>query len=95
MMNSYLAAKVTFMNEFYQLAQSYGLNWNTIKGLSVFDDRIGYTHLDVPGPDGQFGWGGGCFPKDISAIIYESRQQGLEFSLLKHIKELNQQHRGR
>jgi UDPglucose 6-dehydrogenase len=93
MMNSYLAAKVTFMNEFYQLAQSYGLDWKTLTGLSVFDDRIGYTHLSVPGPDGAFGWGGGCFPKDVNAIICEAQQQGLDFSLLKHVNELNKRHR--
>ena len=35
----------------------------------VSDNRIGHTHLAVPGPDGKFGFGGSCFPKDIQAMI--------------------------
>jgi len=93
MINSYLATKVTFMNEFKSLATAYGIDWNTFKELSIHDPRIGQSHMDVPGPDGQFGWGGGCFPKDINAIIKEAIDLNIDFELLDRITTINQKHR--
>lgn len=93
MMNSYLATKVTFMNDFYKLAEVKGVEWSKVKEIAQYDARIGTTHMDVPGPDGQYGWGGACFPKDVNAIIYEANQLDLDFTLLKNIVGLNKQHR--
>jgi UDPglucose 6-dehydrogenase len=93
MMNSYLATKVTFMNEFYKLAQAEGVDWNKIKEAASYDDRIGMTHMDVPGSDGNYGWGGACFPKDIAAIINEAKSLGLDFGLLENITNINKEHR--
>lgn len=93
MMNCYLATKVTFMNDFYRLVKSQGVDWNEFKNLSIFDDRIGNTHMNVPGPDGKFGWGGACFPKDISAIIEESLTVGVDLPLLGRVEEINRRHR--
>ena len=93
MMNSYLATKVTFMNEFYKLAQAEGVDWNKIKEAASYDDRIGMTHMDVPGSDGNYGWGGACFPKDIAAIINEAKSLGLDFKLLENITNINKEHR--
>ena len=93
MMNCYLAMKVTFMNEFYDLARAHQIDWRKIKELAIFDPRIGHTHMDVPGPDGQFGWGGACFPKDVSAMIKEAELSGLDFDLIKLVDKLNREHR--
>lgn len=93
MMNSYLAAKVTFMNEFKQLADAEGVHWESIKLLAMRDNRIGSTHMDVPGPDGNFGWCGACFPKDVAAIINEAMDLGLDFELLQRIETINHKHR--
>ena len=93
MMNSYLAAKVTFMNEFHKLAIAEGVDWGYIEGIAASDPRIGATHMQVPGPDGQYGWGGACFPKDLNAIIHEANQLDIDFTLLKNIVSLNKQHR--
>jgi len=93
MMNSYLATKVTFMNEFYQLAEQSGVEWDDIKYLAAKDPRIGTTHMDVPGADGQFGWGGACFPKDVAAIIVEAIDKGLDFELLDRVETINRKHR--
>jgi len=93
MMNSYLATKVTFMNEFYQLAEQSGVEWDDIKYLAAKDPRIGTTHMDVPGSDGQFGWGGACFPKDVAAIIVEAIDKGLDFELLDRVETINRKHR--
>ena len=93
MMNSYLATKVTFMNEFYKLAQATDIRWDDIKYLAARDDRIGTTHMDVPGHNGEYGWGGACFPKDVAAIITEAMDLGLDFDLLQRVETLNKKHR--
>jgi len=93
MMNSYLATKVTFMNDFKLLADAEGIEWTDLKYLSTADIRIGNTHMDVPGPDGQYGWGGGCFPKDVAAIIMEAIDLGVDFKLLDRVETINKKHR--
>lgn len=93
MMNSYLATKVTFMNEFKMLADRLGVEWETLKTLSVNDTRIGQTHMAVPGPDGKYGWGGACFPKDISAIQMEANDLNINLELLREVEQLNKKHR--
>jgi UDPglucose 6-dehydrogenase len=93
MMNTYLAAKVTFMNDFKLLADAEGVEWNDLKYLSTTDKRIGNTHMDVPGPDAQYGWGGGCFPKDVAAIIMEAIDLGVDFELLDRVETINKKHR--
>ena len=93
MMNSYLATKVTFMNDFKLLADAEGVAWEDLKHLSKADARIGNTHMTVPGPDGQYGWGGGCFPKDVAAIITEAIDLGVDFELLDRVEAINKKHR--
>lgn len=67
--NSFLATKVAFMNEIYEIASEAGMNYDTIRHAVTLDSRIGMTHMQVPGPDGSFGFGGACFPKDTSALL--------------------------
>lgn len=67
--NCFLATKVVFMNEIYQLCQATGEDYNKISQLVQLDPRLGRSHFRVPGPDGALGFGGMCFPKDTSALI--------------------------
>lgn len=67
--NSFLATKVVFMNELYQLAEKAGLDYKTISNLISLDQRIGDSHMRVPGTDGNLGFGGYCFPKDTQALL--------------------------
>tara|TARA_R110000824_G_scaffold112465_1_gene261666 strand:- start:425 stop:1291 length:867 start_codon:yes stop_codon:yes gene_type:complete len=69
MNNCFFATKVSFLNEMYQIADKCGVDWDTALDGFVLDGRIGHSHLNVPGPDGHFGFGGSCFPKDIQAMI--------------------------
>lgn len=94
-MNCYLAMKVTFMNDFKELADAENIVWEDLTKLSLFDDRIGYTHMSVPGPGGQYGWGGACFPKDVSAIISEAIRLNQDFELMKRVEEINKRHRSK
>jgi UDPglucose 6-dehydrogenase len=93
MMNSYLATRVTFMNDFKLLADAEGVEWNDLTYLAKHDGRIGYSHMDVPGPDGHYGWSGACFPKDVAAIITEALDLGTELELLGRVEDINKQHR--
>jgi UDPglucose 6-dehydrogenase len=67
-MNSFLAAKVLFFNQWSDAIESFGCSYSEImKGITA-DPRIGISHTSVPGPDGRKGYGGACFPKDTTAI---------------------------
>lgn len=61
--NMFFATKVALMNEFAQVAESWGLNHNDIMSLVMLDPRIGRSHFLVPGTDGQKGYGGSCLEK--------------------------------
>ena len=50
------------------LADKVGVNWSDALEGFILDGRIGHSHLQVPGPDGKFGFGGSCFPKDIQSF---------------------------
>jgi UDPglucose 6-dehydrogenase len=67
--NSFLATKVVFMNELFQLANKAGLNYNDMITLIKQDHRIGTSHMKVPGEDETLGFGGHCFPKDTEALL--------------------------
>lgn len=80
--NSFLATKVTFMNELYNVAEALNLNYNTVAEMVKMDNRIGSSHLQVPGPDGSFGFGGACFPKDTSALLKIAEQKNVDMNVL-------------
>ena len=67
--NCFLATKVSFANEMYQICENLDIDYDKVVEYVKYDERIGNTHLNVPGPDGDFGYGGHCFPKDIGALI--------------------------
>ena len=91
--NSFMATKVIFMNEMFKLASTVDVDWNEIKTIANNDPRLGTSHWSVPGPDGQFGYGGACFPKDVSAIIQHSIDNGSELELLNYVRQLNKKYR--
>lgn len=69
--NCFLATKVSFCNEMYQFCKSRNIDYNIVVHHAAKDDRIGNSHVQVPGPDGRLGFGGTCFPKDVSSLIYQ------------------------
>jgi UDPglucose 6-dehydrogenase len=80
--NSFMATKVIFMNELQQLATAMNLDYNKIASMVKMDHRIGSSHMQVPGPDGAFGFGGACFPKDTSALLKIAEQQSVSLNVL-------------
>ena len=87
--NCFFATKVTFMNEMYEMSTKLGLDWDKIREGLITDGRVGNSHLDVPGHDGDPGFGGKCFPKDINAIINYYEECNLDPILLKAVWEKN------
>ena len=68
--NSFLAVKVSFANEIYNMCNSLDIDYDKVVEYSLHDDRLGSTHWAVPGPDGHMGFGGSCFPKDLNALMH-------------------------
>ena len=66
--NTFLATKVAFFNQIYELCQLNGADYNVVRQILTHDPRIGNSHTVVPGPDGERGFGGHCFPKDTKAF---------------------------
>lgn len=91
--NSFLAMKVTFMNQMYQmLGDVHGgkithVDWEEFTDIITNDFRIGRSHLQVPGPDGQYGYGGTCFPKDMKALLASDKQGRL--TVLQEVEQAN------
>ena len=83
--NSFLATKVSFANEMKILCDGIDIDYDKVVEYSTYDERLGKSHWAVPGPDGEFGFGGHCLPKDISALVngYD------DMELLKTVLQVN------
>lgn len=68
--NTFLSTKVSFANEIYQLCEKVGIDYDKVVEYATYDERLGKSHWMVPGHDGDFGYGGHCFPKDLAALIH-------------------------
>jgi UDPglucose 6-dehydrogenase len=88
MSNVVLASKVILANEFYDLAQKVGANYLDVRAAVEADPRVG-RHLGVPGPDGDRGFGGACFPKDTIGILGIAKKLGVDMSVLEGIWKKN------
>jgi len=88
-MNSFYALKVTFMNSMFDVAYKMGVDWDELTPILAKQPWMGTHHFQVPGPDGQRGFGGPCLPKDTQALVYE-----YDIALLKKVLELNNLYRG-
>lgn len=85
--NSWGAMKVTFFNEFYEIAEKLGVEYVDFRELLLLDGRIERMHTAVF-PDKR-GFGGKCFPKDVNAIVKHMKDTGYEPKLLQCVLERN------
>ena len=69
MCNCFFAMKISFLNEFYDIANHIGVPFEELRNMWIADGRIGNSHIDVPGHDGDRGYGGKCFPKDVRSFF--------------------------
>jgi len=91
MTNSYLATKVSFANEIYQICQKIDIDYDKVVEYATLDERLGKTHLSVPGPDGDLGFGGHCFPKDLSAMLKLTELLNTTNNVLSATEKTNQE----
>tara|TARA_B100000902_G_scaffold3377_1_gene4315 strand:- start:8013 stop:8846 length:834 start_codon:yes stop_codon:yes gene_type:complete len=74
--NTFLSTKVSFANEIYQLCNKLNIDYDKVVEYATYDERLGKSHWGVPGHDGDFGFGGHCFPKDLAALLHLTIQMG-------------------
>lgn len=80
--NTFLATKISFANEMYQICQGLNIDFDKVVEYAKYDDRLGKSHWSVPGHDGDFGYGGHCFPKDIAALKHVADDLGVDTTML-------------
>lgn len=83
--NSFLATKISFMNEIAQLCEKLGADVDFVRRGIGSDDRIGKRFL-FPG----IGYGGSCFPKDVQALIRSAEEVNYEFKILVAVEDVNE-----
>ena len=82
--NSFLATKITFMNEIANLCEKVGANVDAVRIGIGADNRIGKRFLFA-----GIGYGGSCFPKDVQALEHTSKQYDYDFRILQSVMEVN------
>ncbi len=83
--NSFLAMKITFMNEIANLCEKVNANVDSVRIGIGTDDRIGKRFLFA-----GIGYGGSCFPKDVQALLHTSEENNYDFSILKSVINVNE-----
>ena len=90
------ALKVTYFNSIYDICQNaikaFNVDYKNVLAGMYVSGHVDMTYAKVPGPDGQFGYGGKCFPKDIKAIERELRYTPFGY-LISQMTKLNEQFR--
>ena len=89
--NTALAMRVALANEYYDICERERINYNAIENLLSTDVWIGGTHWKVPGPDGNLGFGGSCFPKDLthmSSLCYNKCNMMLDALMINETRRL-------
>lgn len=87
--NSFLATKVSWFNQFYHMVQNEGCDYDKIVSVMGLDSRVSPGHTQVPGPNGQFGYNGSCFPKDTMAFYQSAKSKNINMSILGEAIEYN------
>jgi UDPglucose 6-dehydrogenase len=80
--NTFLTLKVSYANEIYKICNGLDIDYDKVIEYARYDNRLGNSHWSVPGPDGDFGYGGHCFPKDIASLKYVANELGVDTTML-------------
>jgi UDPglucose 6-dehydrogenase len=87
--NTFLSVKVSFANEIYQICEKLEIDYDKVIEYATMDERLGESHWGVPGHDGDFGFGGHCFPKDLSALLHLTKELGTVDNVLLATQKTN------
>jgi UDPglucose 6-dehydrogenase len=86
--NSFLATKVAFFNQIYDLCNATGIDYEAVASLITEDNRIGDSHTRVTS---ERGFGGHCFPKDTQAILKTANDNNIDLTLIEQAILYNNQ----
>ena len=89
--NTFLSTKVSFCNEMFEYCQLKGINYENVRNIATADQRILPSHSKVPGHDGQRGFGGTCFPKDISSLRHDMNSSGMKSYIIDAVISRNEE----
>ena len=92
--NTFFALKVAWWNEVYNLCEAHGIPYGYVRDGVVASGWVNPMHMEVPGPDGQRGFGGACFPKDTLALVRYARDAGVPLTILETAFTSNERIRG-
>lgn len=96
--NSFLALRVIFANQIYDVCQVLGIDYDEVKEAVKADKRIGTSHWEIMHTEESLkqnkskpyrGYGGKCYPKDVSTLIFEGNKLGIDVSLFERAREVN------
>lgn len=93
--NVFLATKVWYFNEIYQICDSLGVEYENLRNLFKLEARIGESHTQVPGPDGKMGFGGKCLVKETKGMARLQERLGLSNHILRDILIRNKELRNK
>lgn len=79
--NAFLALKVVFCNEMYDMAEACDVNYDELREIWLADPRIGSSHTFVH--ENNRGFGGHCYPKDTQALLSHAKKLGVDLSVLE------------
>jgi UDPglucose 6-dehydrogenase len=88
-LNVYLAVKVWYFNEIYEISEKIGVRYESLKTMFNLDDRIGKYGITVPGSDGKYGFGLSCLPKETRGMMKLQESLGIDNNVLKEIIKRN------
>lgn len=91
--NCFLAAKITFFNEIYQICQKLQIDYDKMKDLTILDQRIGSSHTNVPGWDGHMGFGGSCFIPNCQILLHKMKELEINPTFLQGVWDKNMEMR--
>jgi len=84
--NAFLATKVNFFNQMYDLCKALDMDYNIVKQFVVQDTRIGSSHTKITD---ERGFGGHCFPKDVQALLSIAKKHNVDLSLVREALAYN------
>jgi UDPglucose 6-dehydrogenase len=87
--NTFLSTKVSFANEIKSVCDGIGVEYDRVIKIATLDKRLGTSHWKVPGPDGHRGFGGVCFPKDVSAFLAFAKKLKIPTPVIEAIWKRN------
>lgn len=88
--NCYFSMKISFMNELYDICLRKDIKFEDVKIGMLGDQRIANSHMEVPGFDGQRGFGGKCFPKDLKSFITWAKNNNCNVDMFEATDKVNE-----